>query len=140
MWRRGSAPSWRGKAPPPHQTSEPGALAVFAIGVAEFRFQNRGLAACPHDLHGSNRQQNNEQVKSPKDENQPGQKDFSRNVNRIADARVDAASDQLGRFRNDGEGSAQRVAGENHAREADQTEQQTDPSAPPRAAPERTET
>src|SRR6266404_2385141 len=108
------------------ETSEPRALAVFAIGVAKLCFEHCSLTARPDDLYWNQHEQNGQELRPFDDKDDPDQKDHSGNINRIADPRIDAAGDKRGRLRSNGERSAERVAGENHAREADQSDQQAD--------------
>ena len=85
---------------PYHLTSEPGALAVVAIGIAELCFQHCGFAARPDESASeSAAAKSTSNSGRPTMRTTPTQKNFSGNVNRIADARVDAGGDQRGRFR-----------------------------------------
>ena len=95
-----------------------------AVLVAEAGFEDAGFCAGAKDLHGDEDEEDEEKPEAAEEEDEAEDSDVAEEIDGIANAGVEAVSDELAGLRSDGEGAAELQAGDGDEEQAEEKEEE----------------
>ena len=95
------------------QDSEPGLLLVLQISGAKFFFKDLRLSPAANDLQRDKKEQEEQEPGPIEPDDEPGDKQRSKDIDRIANAGVESRRYEFGSLGADAEGASQLKAGNN---------------------------